>query len=228
VTTSEFVSNVVLLSEGKLPTFASGSTKWLRIVAQGNFWLQQFAKERGIDWNWYYDPIKSFGAVTATATFAIPSTVQKISQKEGDTIRIVHTDSRYTDYALVAHDQLKRYDTGNYAARIGSNIKFNQAFTATSQQFGGTIYVPVYEYPSTFSADGDDIDHPDANWLVFTVAADRVKNDVTRKDLRDDLISQANESMLTIREDNEGQIDEVNRPWNPTANTNTGDYFGGQ
>lgn len=227
MTTSDFVSNVVLLSEGKLPSFASGSTKWLRIVAQGNFFLQQFAKERGIDWNFYYDPIKSFGTVTATATFAIPSTVHKISQNEDDVIRITHTDGNYTDYTLVPHDELRKYDTGNYVARIGSNIKFNQAFTATSPQFGGTITVPVYEYPTTFSADADVIDIPDANWLVFTVAADRVKNDVTRKDLRADLINQANEAMLTIREDNDAQLTEITKDWNPTP-ANSGDYFGGQ
>jgi hypothetical protein len=216
------------LSEGKRESFATASTKWLRITDQGNFFLQVFARERGIDWNYYYDPVKSFGTVTATATFAVPSTVQKISQKEGDVCRITHTDSTYTDYTFVPHDELRKYDTGNYVARIGSNIKFNAAFTATSPQFGGTITVPVYEYPEAFSADGDVIDHPDANWLVLTTAADRVKNDVTRKDLRADLINQANELMLALREDNEGQTAEVIKTWNPTSLTNSSDIFGGQ
>lgn len=219
MTVSQFVRNVLILSEGKRESFATGSTKWLRILDQGNFFLQQFARERSVDWNWYYDPAKSFGTVTATATFAIPSTVAKISQREGDVLRITHTDATYTDYTFIAHDRLREYPNGNYVARIGSNIKFNAAFTASSPQFGGTITVPVYEFPDTFSADADVIDIPDPNWLVFVVAGERVKNDVTRKDLRADLVAQANEAMMAMKEDNEAQLDEVYRPWNPTSHS---------
>lgn len=181
--------------------------------------MQAFGRERGIDWAHYYNPVLSFGTVTATATFAVPATVQKISQNEDDVLRITHTDSKYTDYTFVPHDQLRKYDTGNFVARIGNNIKFNAAFTATSPQFGGTITCPVYVYPATFSADAAVIDHPDANWLVLAVAADRVKNDVTRKDLRADLSNQANELLMALKEDNEAQVNEVTKPWNPTTST---------
>lgn len=214
---SEFVSDVVLRSEGKLPTFTTGSTKWLRIVAQGNLFLRQFARERGIEWNRYYTPAKSLGTVTATDTFSIPSTVYKISKREGDTLRIEHTDDAYTDYTLVPHDALKNYATGAYAAKVGRTIKFNRAFTADDPQFGGTINLPCYELPDTFSADGDSIDHDNPDWLVTTVAADRVKNDVTRKDLRADLISEANEIMTSLKEENESQLEEANMPWSPTG-----------
>ena len=202
-----------------MPTFVSGSTKWLRIVAQGNFYLQQFARERGINWNRYYDPAKSFGTVTATATFAVPSTVRKISQEEGDVLKITHTDGVVSEYTFVPHDRLKQYPTGNYVARIGSNIRFNAAFTSSSPQFGGTITVPVYEFPDEFSLDADVLDIDDPNWLVYVVAADRVKNDVTRKDLRADLIAQANEAMSAMKDDNLSQLEEVNRTWNPTSHT---------
>jgi hypothetical protein len=217
LTTTDFVSNVVLLSEGKLPSFSSGATKWLRIVAQGNFYLQQFAKERGVDWNWYYDPSLAIGTVSATDSFDIPDTVYRISKKEGDVLRITHTDDTYTDYSFVPHDELKRYSVGNYVAQVGNTIRFNTAFTATSPQFGGSIACPAYEYPETFSGDNDEIDIPDANWLVYVVAADRVKNDVTRKDLRSDLVSQANELMAALKEENMSQIEDTNRPWNPIS-----------
>lgn len=219
MTVSQFVDNVVLLSEGKQASFASGATKWLRIVAQGNFFLQQLARERGVNWNRYYSPVLSFGTVTATATFAIPSTVRKISQEEGDTLRITHTDGRYTDYTFVPHDRLKDFDTGNYVAKIGANIKFNIAFTATSPQFGGTIACPVYLFPTTFSLDADVLDIDDPNYLVYAVASDRVKNDVTRKDLRADLLAQANDALMAMKDDNQAQLEEVNRPWNPTIHT---------
>ena len=219
LTTSSFVSNVVLLSEGKLPTFATGTTKWLRIVAQGNFFLQQFARERGIDWSYYYDPAYSFGTVTANQSFEVPEEVAKVSQQEGDFVRITHTDGNYTDYSIVSHDRLKDYPSGNYCARVGSDLRFNVAFSATSPQLGGTIGVPVYLYPDTFSADGEDINHPDPNWLVLAVAADRVKNDVTRKDLRADLVGQANEIMLGLKEDNDAQITKAFTGDSPTEHT---------
>lgn len=293
MTTTQFVSNVVLLSEGKLPSFASGSTKWLRIVAQGNFFLQEFATERGVDWEFYYEPKLTFGTVTATDTYTIPATARKISLKEDDTIRIQHataytldgtlsgaavtsvvvnetvpTDTpttgyirvlrddgtytklaysnwavktftitstdfssnnatdgnaafvntlQFTDYDLIPHDELKQRSVGDYVAKVRGSLQFNQAFTASSPQYGGELLVPAYEYPATFSADGDTIDHPDSNWLVYTVAADRVKNDVTRKDLRADLIAQANEKLQSLKDDNSAQVEEVGRPWSPTG-----------
>lgn len=217
---SEFVSDVIVRSEGKLPTFTTGSTKWLRIVAQGNIFLRQFARERGAEWNRYYEKAKSLGTVSATDTFAIPSTVYKISQRDGDSLRIVHTDGTWTDYTLIPHNQLKNKATGAYASKIGRNIIFNRAFTSTDPQFGGTVYLPCYELPSTFSADGDEIDHDNPDWLVATVAADRVKNDVTRKDLRADLVAEANEIMMSLKEENQSQDEEVNRTWNVLAHTN--------
>jgi hypothetical protein len=226
LTTAQFVRNVVLLSEGKRESFATASTKWLRIVDLGNFFLQEFVKERGVDWNFYYDPAKSFGTITATSVFNTPSTVQKISNNEQDPIRITHTDATYTDYTLIDADRLKDHTTGNYVAKVGSTIKFNKTFAASDPQFGGTITAGVYEYPDTFSADADVIDHPNPNWLVYTVAGDRVKNDVTRKDLRSDLLAQANEAMLAMKEDNEAQLSEPIR--NNFFIQNDSDIFGGQ
>ena len=75
----------------------------------------------------------------------------------------------------------------------------------------------MYLYPTAFSADADEIDMPDANWLVYVTAADKVKNDVTRKDLRADLVAQANEAMISMKDDDMAQLEEVNRPWNPLS-----------
>ncbi len=226
MTTAQFVSNVVLLSEGKTPSFATGSTKWLRIVAQGNFFLQQWARERGVDWYSLYDPALSIGTVTATGTYDLDDTISKVSPQEGDAIRITHIDDTYTDYTLVSADRLKEYTSGNYVAKIGRTIRFNKVFSSIDPQFDGDITVPAFVYPETFSADADEVVIDDPNWLVFTVAADRVKNDVTRKDLRADLVAQANESMLGLREDNDSQVNEPLRDnfFVPVNN----DIFGGE
>lgn len=296
MTTAELVRNVVLLSEGKRETFASGSTKWLRIVDQGNFFLQQLSREKGTNWSRYYNPVSSFGTITETDSYAMPSTVNKLSIQQGDSIRVMHADAytldgaltgaavtsvvvneainddtpavgsirilradgtyskisysswntstftitstdfstnnaddgaaayvnneNYTDYTLVPHDRLKDYATDNYLARVGNTLKFNKTFETTDAQYGGEVQVPVYEFPDAFAADSDAIDIDDPNWLVFTVAADRVKNDVTRKDLRADLVAQANEALMAMIEMNGSQKDELFRPWSPTSHTN--------
>jgi hypothetical protein len=207
------VSNVYLQATGKLPTFTSGSTKWLRIVAQGNFFLQQWARERGVDWYTLYDPAYPLGTASTAQEYDLDDEILKISQQDGDSLRITHTDLRYTDYTIVNADQLRDYNYDHYVARVGRRIRFNRPFLSTNPQFGGTITVPVYLKPEIFSADTDEINIDDPNWLVFVTAADMVRNDVTRKDLRADLISQANEAMMAMREDNESQFSEVLRPW---------------
>ncbi len=215
MTVSEFVSQVVLLSEGKLPIFTTGSTKWLRIVAQGNHFLQQLARERGVEWSRWYTNALTLGTVTATDTYEIPDEARKLSTQEGDTIRITHLDDTYTDYTTVPHNRLKDYQNGNYCTKIGNSIVFNKTFVSTDPQFGGTITAPAYTFPETFSADSDTIDIDDPNWLVYTVASDRVKNDVTRKDLRADLIAQANEALIAMKDDNLSQMEEISSGWNP-------------
>jgi hypothetical protein len=84
----------------------------------------------------------------------------------------------------------------------------------------------MYRHPEVFSDDDDELDIDDPDWLVFSVAADRVKNDVTRKDLRSDLISEANEIMQGMKDDNLAQLEEVNSDWNPIGHLND-TAFGG-
>jgi hypothetical protein len=213
------VSNAFQQATGKLPTFASGSAKWLRLVASGNFFLQQWARERGVDWFSLYDPTYSLGTVTATDTYDLDDEILKLSQQEGDSVRITHGDAHYTDYTIITADRLKDYPTGYFCAKVGRTLKFNRPFIATDSQFSGTITAPVYVYPETFEDDNDDIQIDDPNWLVFVTAADFVRNDVTRKDLRADLVAQANEAMQSMKEDNEAQLSEVRMTWSPSDRT---------
>lgn len=57
------------------------------------------------------------------------------------------------------------------------------------------------------------------------VAADRVKNDVTRKDLRNDLLAQANDVMTALKQENDAQISTAYTPWSPTSHTSSDWYL---
>lgn len=221
MSTAEFVAEVFQAATGKLPTFTSGDSKWKNIVASGNRYIRRWAREPKVDWESLRDPAFSIGNVTATDSFDLDSSIRKLSQQEGDTVRIVHAGGvGYTDYDIVDANRLRDYQFGNYCAKIGSTLRFNNAFTATSQQFGGTITVPAYLYPDPISDEGDEIPVDDPDWLVLVCAADYVRNDVTRKDLRADLISEANDCMERMKSDNEGQVSEMYAPWSPTEHLN--------
>lgn len=229
MTTAEFIPEAFRAATGKLPTFTSGSTKWNNLVASANFYIRQWAREPGVDWNSLYDPAFSLGTVSATDTFDLDDDIRKVSQQEGDFLRILHTSgTTYSDYSLIDANRLREFAYGSYAAQVGRTIKFNAAFTASSQQFGGTIYLPAYLNPEPISGDNDDIPVDDPNWLIFVVAADYVRNDITRKDLRADLINEANQCMERMRQDNDSQISTPFAGWNPTGHIPTNNPWGEQ
>jgi hypothetical protein len=205
---------------GKLPTFVSGSTKWDNIVASANFYIRKWAREPDVDWNSLYNPVYSLGTVSATNTFDLDDEILSLSKQEDDPLTITHVGgTQYSYYDLVNADKLHTYRNGHYAAQVGRTIRFNAPFTSTSQQFGGAITVPVYVMPDAVSADGDEIPVDDVNWLILVVAADYVRNDITRKDLRADLISEANDAMQAMKENNDSQVSAPLTSWNPTAHT---------
>lgn len=218
------VSDVSYKATGKVNSFTTGSTKWLKITALANQKIRQWAREPGVDWYSLYNPALTFTTVTNTDTFAIPATVRKISDKAGDTVRILHTDGKaYSDYDVVPGDDLKmhysgqnkEYPIGNYCAQISSNLVFNHTFISTDAQFGGTIKVPVFTFPTELSADTDVVPVDDPMWLVIATAAEYIRNDITRSGQYPNLINEANELMDRMKDDNDAQVQELYRPWNP-------------
>lgn len=234
MTITEFVADTYLKSTGKTTTLTSG-TKYNRIVNLGNYYQRRWAREGGIDWNSLYNPAFSLGTVTATDTYDIDtSTVRKLSDRQGDTVRIVWSNGvGYTDYDIVDHDKIKDYSwgvnrespIGFYCAQMGSTLVFNHTFTSADAQFGGEIFVPCYVFPDAITSDNPDTDEvqvDDPDWLVARVSAEYVRNDITRQGQYPNLLAEANEIMERMKDDNEGQIDTIDRPWSPFSGTTNG------
>lgn len=227
MTITQFISDAYLKSTGKTTTLTTG-TKYDRIIALGDYYQRRWAREPGVDWNSLYDPAFSLGTVTATDTFDIDtSTIRKLSDREGDSVRIVWDDGEsYTDYAIVAHDKLKDYSfgvdkespLGFYCARIGNQLVFNHEFISTDAQYGGEIFVPCYVFPDEITSTDPgnaEVQVDDPDWLVTRVAAEYVRNDITRRARYPELLAESNEIMARMIDDNDGQIDTVERPWTP-------------
>jgi len=215
----DFVNATYLVAEGKLPTFSSGSTKWLKILGIANNKIDTWASELGGNWNSLYSPKESFGTVTNTDKYSIPDEVRTISKESADTVRIVHLDGRYTDYSVVPADELKSYDYGYYCAQIGRTLVFNHTFTAADPQYGGSIQVPVYLYASHLSADADEVPVDNPQWLVLVTAAEYNRNDLVKQNQYAPLVNEANAIMDSMKEDNSAQAEYVDTPWRPAGRT---------
>lgn len=224
---TEFIADSWLKATGKTTTLTTG-TKYDRIVALGDFYQRRWAREPGIDWASLYNPAYSLGLVTATDSFDIDtSTIRKLSDREGDSVRIVWSDGvGYTDYDVIANDKLKDYSwgvnkesiSGFVCAQIGNQLVFNHEFTATDSQYAGEIFVPCYVFTDEITSANpstDEVQVDDPDWLVTRVAAEYCRNDITRRQRYPELLAEANEIMERMKSDNDGQIDLVERPWSP-------------
>lgn len=223
---TDALADTYLKATGKTTTLTSG-TKFNKIIGLLNFYQRRWAREPGIDWNSLYNPAVSLGTVTATDTFDIDtSSIRKLSDREGDTVRIVWSDGvGYTDYDIVDHDALKDHyygpnkenPRGWYCAQMGNQLVFNHTFISTDAQYGGEIFVPAYTFAdaivSTSMDDEVQVDDPD--WLILRCAAEYVRTDLTRQNQFSNLLSEANEAMARMKADNDAQVNTVVKPWTP-------------
>lgn len=221
---NDAVTSTYLKASGK--STAPSTSKRAKIVGLLNFYQRRWANELGIDWSSLYDPAFSLGTVTATDSFDIDtSSIRKLSDREGDSVRIVHTDGvGYTDYDIVAHDTLKDYSygvnkespTGFYCARVGGQLVFNHEFTTDDAQYGGEIFVPCYIFPDEITDNNpttDEVQVNDPDWLILRCAAEYVRTDITRQGQYSNLLQEANEAMERMKDDEDGQITEMDTPW---------------
>lgn len=233
MTITEAISDVYLRATGKPTAPSAGTRKYNQIVALLDFYQRRWAREPGINWNSLYDPAFSIGNVTATDTFDLDvSTIRSLSNREGDAVRIVWTDGvGYSDYSILAHDALSGYSygvnrqgpIGSYVARVGNTLVFNHTFTSSDSQFGGEIFIPSYIFPDEITAtspDSNEVQVDDPDWLVTRVAAEYVRNDITRRQRYPELLAEANEIMGRMIDDNDGQISRVDTPWEPFTGSN--------
>lgn len=226
MTISEAKTTTYLLATGKTSTLSTSKTA--QIIGLLDFYQRRWAREGGVDWNSLYDPAFSLGNVTATDTYDLDtSSIRKLSDREGDSVRIVWTDGvGYTDYAIVDADKLKDYSfgvnkespLGFYCTQIGSTLVFNHEFTSDDSQYGGEILVPVYGFVDSITNDNptsDEVQVDDPDWLCARAAAAYVRNNLTLRSRYPELLAEANEIMQRMKDDNDSQISTAERHWRP-------------
>jgi hypothetical protein len=226
MTASELVQATYLRTARKTTTLLTTSAKYAQILALGNYWQRRWAQERGTDWHSLYNPALSIGKVTATDSFDLDSSIRKLSEREGDVVRILWSDGvGYTDYDIIQRDKLKdtywgqtkNSPNGFYCTQMGDQLVFNDTFASTDKQFGGDIRVPAYVFTDTLVNPTDEVQVDDPDWLVAMVSADYCRSTITLRDQYPILLAEANDIMTRMREDNVGQVDNVDMPWTPLS-----------
>lgn len=218
------INKVNLLANGKGSDLTVDSTKYTKILRLLNLYKDVWAQEPGVQWGSLRALTSLSATVSATATYALPTSVingtAKFSTQEEDFVRILHTDGvKESDYTIIQDSKLYKggqsinNQGGDFCARRGNNLIFPVAFTASSAQFGGTIKVPLYITPadmvSSTSDPTDVLEIDDPMWIVFMAAAEYIRNDVTKQNQYANLVAQAINCMNAMKENNESQSEEV-------------------
>lgn len=222
------VNDIYLKATGKTATFQFTDTKGVKILGLMNFYQRRWASWTGIDWISLYNPMYSLGNITATDTFDIDtSSIRKLSQQEGDNVRIIwsiddsasiNDPTYFTDYEIVPADRMKQdFNQGKFCCVRGGELVFNTPFDSTMPEFGGTLYVPCYEFvqPLVNTDDQVVVDNPD--WLILICAAEYVRTDVTRLGQYPNILEEANDCMTRMIDDNgNDQNTDATADWNPS------------
>ncbi len=232
MTLDQAIQRTYLLATGKTTTLSSGSTKYEKIKALLNLYKDVWADESGIQWK-SLRAVATIGTVTATDTFVLTGVeVDKISNQEEDYVRINHVDGvSQSLYTITPIEKLYRGGQSvnpiggglgsaqGLCAVAGTSLIFNYPFTASSVQIGGSIKVPHYPTPADMSGGTDVVAVDDPNWICFMAAAEYVRNDITRQNQYGNLIAQATNSMIAMKERNMAQEDSVDDSWSPLGVT---------
>lgn len=229
------IQKVNLLANGKGTSLVVDSTKYNKILQLLNMYKDVWAQEPGVNWASLRSWSTLGAAVSATDTYALPTELtlaggtMKLSDQEGDYVRVIWVNGvQESDYTLILDQKLYRdgpsvnnpgsigINTSGNCARRGNNLIFDVPFTANSPEFGGSIKIPVYTTPadmvsSTIAPTGT-VPCDDPYWVIFMAAAEYVRNDVTKQNQYANLIAQATNCMMGMKENNMPQQDEVYVP----------------
>lgn len=219
MTLANAIQKAYLLATGKPTAPTAGSTKYNRLLGIINIMQDLWQAEAGVRWNSLYSVATSPDTVTTTDTFQLPTSIRDVSKTEKDYVRVNRLDGGTSNYTLVNPEQLSAYPGNRVVARVGNNLKFSIAFPSDSADIGGSISVPGYTSLPELTNDTDVISVDDPNWLVYMTAAEYVRNDITKQNQYGNLIALAQSSMDSMKANNSGQIDEVQRPWSPLGET---------
>ncbi len=195
MTLLEAITEGYLLATGKSTLPSSGSSKYNRLIALAKKCYRDWQTETGVEWNSLYEVV-SAGTVTATDEFELDEEVNKLSQREGDNIRIVTDENQYYDYKYISPSRLYAYRYNKAVALIAEKrLRFSRGFTSSDPEFGSTISVPASIKLDDLVNLTDEILIDNPAWLPVMIAVHYVQSDAQLQYKYPDLLAHANDLM---------------------------------
>lgn len=214
MTLQELINAVILKATGKATTLSQENAKWQKIRGIANYYQQAWLNEPGQYWNSRYERARQIGTISKGDEYALDDDIMEVSVAKGDNVYVLTNDEKKVKFQLVSYDDLQNYPTGNYCAKIGQNLVFNNGFSDTDPCFGGKLFVPVYTTIEDLEDPNDDVSVDDPIWLVTIVAAEYIRNDIVKQNQYGNLMAEANNLMDgMIRRNRSGQVRKVRGAW---------------
>jgi len=215
MTADEIIQKAYLHANRKAIPPAVGTSKYETLLSIVDSMQKLWATEPGVEWDSLY-ALVSVGSISATDTFPIDTTIQYLSKREGD-YAIASNGTSSKTYTIVKPNQLYAYRNNDVVAQVGRNLKFPSAFSASSSVFGYGLSVPAILYPDDITDGSDVVQVDDPMWLAYMSAYEFVRNDLVKRNTKDDLLAYAEQSMIKMKQANGGQYNTVSTPWTPAG-----------
>lgn len=205
MTIGEVIADADLMATGKARTLATTSTRYIRYLALANLIQRKLIKEPDIQWDWTYDRV-SLGTITSDRV-DMDDSIYALHTDDDDPVYIALTGSNQRSYwKLVEPGDLEYYRYERVCAQIGSELVFTRTFASTDQEYSGEVFVPAHVTPDPFTSSSDDVLIPNPEYLSTMIAAESVRNTVTKQNQYGNLVADANNMLTSMRQRNTGSI----------------------
>lgn len=193
------------MATGKARTLLPTSTRFVKYLALANLIQRKLIKEPDVQWDWTYDRI-SLGTITGDRV-SIDDTIYQIHTDEDDPVVIVLPGSTQLSYwQVVQPGELRYYRYENVCAKIGTELVFSKTFTTDNVEYGGEVIVPAHVTPDEFTSPADEVTIPNTEYLSTMMAAEYVRNTVTKQNQFSNLVADAANMLTSMKQNNTGSI----------------------
>lgn len=201
----DVIAQAYLKAKGKAAPLATTSTTYIKFLALANMIQKTLIREPGIQWDWTYDRL-SQGVITSDR-ITIDDSIYAIHRDEQDPVIITTPNSTQETYwRYVQPGEFKKYRNFNVCTLIGDELIFSKTFTSSDSQYNGSVTVPAHITPDDFVQPTDTVLIPDPTWLAYMMAAEFVRNTVTKQNQLGNIVGEANNLLEGMKDRNSGSI----------------------
>lgn len=214
MTVDAAIQKAFLHAQRKAVPPAAGTPKYLALLGIADSMQKLWASEPGITWGSLYSTVTLATLASAIDTFPLSATIDNLSTREGDTVRIVN-GTVTKSFPIIDGNQLYAYRYQDAVARQGANLKFTKALSTTLT--GGSILVPCTVFVADITDGSQTVAVDDPMYLVYMMAAEFVRNDAVRTGQYNNILALADQVMQKMKQANGGELEEVVTPWQPAG-----------